>query len=182
MAPKTFYAGDKELKAGTLVERPGVIDAQSSTLYENQLYYRFPFGAYRTQSGATGCSEVRTPKATALTAMGLHFSGNYELIGYALRYKSPSSNADNSNMETSIVWANGWGTTLPYGTYRFIVKLGSTEGGGVQVRFTLGGVAHNTNAWQSLDVTVTGSGYVSLSNHIPSRANDGWAIMVFRVG
>ena len=70
VSPKKFYSnGDKNLKTGTMTERAGVVDAPSQTLYSGYLYLRFPQGAYRTQSGAEGCSEVRTPRSTALSTL-----------------------------------------------------------------------------------------------------------------
>ena len=72
VAPKSFYAGgSKDLKTGTLAEQPGVVDAQSITVYNDQLYYRFPFGAYRTQIGATGCSEARSSAASVISTLGV---------------------------------------------------------------------------------------------------------------
>lgn len=69
VAGETFYAGGKELKTGALIEQPAVVEAQNPTLYEGQLYYRIPFGAYRSQSGQAGHSEARAAQSTVLSAL-----------------------------------------------------------------------------------------------------------------
>lgn len=66
---KTFYSGNKELKTGTLAER-GVETATSAIKWNGDLYYRIPFGAYRTGSGTDGGSEVKFSASTALSVLG----------------------------------------------------------------------------------------------------------------
>lgn len=66
---KTFYAGDKNLKTGTLDDRPAISDAISlSNDGPSNLYARFPKGAYRTAASG-GYPEVRIPMYLALGAI-----------------------------------------------------------------------------------------------------------------
>ena len=87
---KKFYSnGNKEVQTGTLHER-GVETATSTALYNNDLYYRIPFGAYRTPSGSDGGTEVKASKSAALSAFGIPnsvsftFSGTCTANGYTL--------------------------------------------------------------------------------------------------
>ena len=60
IAGKTFYAGDKNLKTGTIEEREAYTDV-SDIVYMNQTaLVRIPFGAYRTPTIA-GKPEIRIP-------------------------------------------------------------------------------------------------------------------------
>lgn len=63
IAGKTFYSGNKELKTGTLVERGSIIDSISSGSEPglNDIYVRFPPGAYRTNA-SSGYPEIKVPK------------------------------------------------------------------------------------------------------------------------
>lgn len=66
---KTFYAGDKNLKTGTLDDCPAISNAISlSNDGPSNLYARFPKGAYRT-AASSGYPEVRIPMYLALDAI-----------------------------------------------------------------------------------------------------------------
>lgn len=66
---KTFYAGDKNLKTGTLDDCPAISDAISlSNDGPSNLYARFPKGAYRT-AASSGYPELRMPMHLALGAI-----------------------------------------------------------------------------------------------------------------
>ena len=66
---KTFYAGDKDQKVGTLVDQ-GIVTATSCAEASGNLYYRIPFGAYRTASGPDGGTEIMAAKTTVSDALG----------------------------------------------------------------------------------------------------------------
>lgn len=81
VSPKKFYSnGNKEVQTGTLQER-GVETATSTTIYNNDLYYRIPFGAYRQSSGPDGGTEVKASKSAALSAFGIPNSVSYTFSG-----------------------------------------------------------------------------------------------------
>lgn len=57
---KTFYAGDKNLKTGTLEERSSYTDVTDIVSAEQTAYIRIPMGAYRTPT-SVGKPEIRVP-------------------------------------------------------------------------------------------------------------------------
>lgn len=57
---KTFYAGDKNLKTGTLEERSAYTDVTDIVSVEQSAYIRIPMGAYRTPT-SVGKPEIRVP-------------------------------------------------------------------------------------------------------------------------
>ena len=165
VSPKKFYSnGNKEIQTGTLQER-GVETATSTMLYNNDLYYRIPFGAYRTSSGPDGGTEVKASKSAALSAMNLSFSGNWEVIGFGGHMGGDMGN-NVYNAQQYLTWANGWSANLPSGTYRVLVCFGQGSEGGVDLSITLGGSqkshAHGTY-WNCDDVTFSGSGALVIS-------------------
>ena len=121
VSPKKFYSnGDKNLKTGTMPERTGVVDAPSQTLYNGYLYLRFPQGAYRTQSGEAGCSEVRTTRSAALSTLDgwaivdLGVGNSFNVSGYS-GYRN--FNSSNFICEPQTLNWTGGSTWLGQGNY-----------------------------------------------------------------
>lgn len=182
VAPKSFYAGgSKDLKTGTLAERPAITTAVSiSSTRTDQPYFRFPQGAYRTNA-SSGYPELTASRANILTAMNLSFSGNWEVIGFGGHMGNGWGTSNNENAQRCITWANGWSATLPQGTYRVLVCFGHSGAGGADLSITVGGVeksrAYGTY-WNCDDVTFTGSGALVIRHGIASRDPSGVVIVV----
>ena len=105
VAPATFYAGDKELKAGTLQEMSSITDSVSFATDSAKLYFRIPHGAYRTD-GVAGYPEITSDRrgiAESLTFVPIVIIG-----GAAVRL---SSNID-SNYVSGVYSTGG---NVPYG-------------------------------------------------------------------
>ena len=105
VAPATFYAGDKELKAGTLQEMSSITDSVSFSTDSAKLYFRIPHGAYRTD-GVAGYPEITSDRrgiAESLTFVPIVIIG-----GAAIRL---SSNID-SNYVSGVYSTGG---NVPYG-------------------------------------------------------------------
>ena len=166
VAPKHFYAGgDKNLKTGTLAERPATTTATSiSSARTGQPYFRFPQGAYRTNA-SSGYPELTASRANILTAMNLSFSGNWECIAFGGHMVGDMGN-NVYNAQQYLTWANGWSANLPSGTYRVLVCFGQGSEGAVDLSITLGGSqkshAYGTY-WNCDDVTFSGSGALVIS-------------------
>lgn len=105
VAPATFYAGDKELKAGTLQEMSSITDSVSFATDSAKLYFRIPHGAYRTDwvAGYPEITSDRRGIAESLTFVPIVIIG-----GAAVRL---SSNID-SNYVSGVYSAGG---NVPYG-------------------------------------------------------------------
>lgn len=185
MAPKSFYAGgSKDLKTGTLAERPAVTTATSiSSARTDQPYFRFPQGAYRTDA-SSGYPELTASRANILTAMNLSFSGNWECIAFGGHMGGGMGN-NVYNAQQYLTWANGWSANLPSGTYRVLVCFGSCSDGGVDLSIMLGGSqkshAYGTY-WNCDDVTFSGSGalVISFAVNYAYRDPSGVVIVVLR--
>lgn len=105
VAPKHFYAGDKELKAGTLQEMSSITGSLSLATDSAKLYFRIPHGAYRTD-GVAGYPEITSDRrgiAESLTFVPIVIIG-----GAAVRL---SSNID-SNYVSGVYSTGG---NVPYG-------------------------------------------------------------------
>lgn len=106
VAPATFYAGDKELKAGTLQEMSSITDSVSFSTDSAKLYFRIPHGAYRTD-GVAGYPEITSDRrgiAESLTFVPIVIIG-----GAAIRL---SSNIDSNYV--SGIYIPGM-DSIPYG-------------------------------------------------------------------
>ena len=98
IAGKTFYAGDKTLKTGTIEEREAYTDV-SDIVYMNQTaLVRIPFGAYRTPTIA-GKPEIRIPIDNVKNALP---GGNQGAWGTRI--------AAGSSVTIPKGWHNGSGT------------------------------------------------------------------------
>ena len=98
VSPKKFYSnGNKEVQTGTLQER-GVETATSTSLYNNDLYYRIPFGAYRTPSGPDNGTEVKASKSAALASASANGTIKIPGLPYA---RMTTSNADSCSASYS---------------------------------------------------------------------------------
>lgn len=135
---KTFYSKDKNVKTGTLREAPGVTDASSLSLYNDHIYYRFPFGAYRTRSGQDGCSEVRAPQNSVIGALPGGNRGNWNGTYSGSNVTIPQGyHAGGGSVGVAGGNRGAWGTTInPGGSVT--IPQGYHSGGGV-VRANGGG-------------------------------------------
>lgn len=106
VAPATFYAGAKELKAGTLQEMSSITDSVSFATDSAKLYFRIPHGAYRTD-GVAGYPEITSDRrgiAESLTFVPIVIIG-----GAAIRL---SSNIDSNYVSGIYIPGND---AIPYG-------------------------------------------------------------------
>lgn len=105
VAGKNFYAGDKDLKTGTLQEMSSITDSVSFGTDSAKLYFRIPHGAYRTDAVA-GYPEITSDRrgiSESLTFVPIVIIG-----GAAVRL---SSNID-SNYVSGVYSTGG---NVPYG-------------------------------------------------------------------
>ena len=105
VAGKNFYAGDKDLKTGTLQEMSSITDSVSFATDSAKLYFRIPHGAYRTD-GVAGYPEITSDRrgiSESLTFVPIVIIG-----GAAVRL---SSNID-SNYVSGVYSTGG---NVPYG-------------------------------------------------------------------
>lgn len=117
VAPATFYAGDsKNLKAGSLVDRPNGTSAVSVLMSGSDLYYRIPNGAYREVNQDHGNAEVR---ATGLNVMN-----------QVLNPTSAGNYSDNGNTNSSTSLSHSFSLTAGR-FYLFVLDVGTRDGSSI---------------------------------------------------
>ena len=178
---KTFFAGDKELKTGTLILNGNATDSNvlsGKTFYSNSTS-KLTGSMVNIGSSATASSTkvsgsnvqmvipggyynnnatISDSRADVLTAMKLNFSENWECIAWGCYPGKLTNKDDMLNCQKYLTWENGWSATLPSGTYRVMYKYGYNTDGGVHCWIYIGSkqYCHSYETyWSGDDITCT---------------------------
>lgn len=173
VAPATFYAGDKELKAGTLQEMSSITDSVSFATDSAKLYFRIPHGAYRTD-GVAGYPEITSDRRGI--AESLTFVPCLVVGGSGARVDANVNNDYINGVSTG-----NWGgvtldktfTVKKTGRYAFMASrhVGS---GSSTMQVTVNGAAHNAR----FSFVQTLNAGASIRYYFTASATD-WAVWGF---
>lgn len=126
---KTFYAGDKNLKVGTLEEKGAYTDVNDIVSAEQTVYARIPFGAYRTPT-SVGKPEIRIPISNVKNALPGGDKGSWSGVYSGFDVGIPQGYHDGSG-RVSVSGGNrgSWGVTIDPGG-SVVIPQGYHDGNG----------------------------------------------------
>lgn len=167
LSGKTFYAGDKTIKTGTMPDNIGSSKAVAWGYNGTNLYMAFAHGHYpaETHWDKANTSEVYVPNANVASVIGLTaakllkgqtvlgITGTGTPLGAAIWHSGPQYG--NANIPPKYTYGVVTSGTLPAGTYRFVSSW-TPYNDKINMTLYVGGAAKST---------VTASGGLGMSDN-----------------
>ena len=152
LSGKTFYSTSTNKLTGTMTNRGSSATASSTKVSGSNVQMVIPGGYYNNNA------TISDSRADVLTAMNLNFSGNWECIAWGCYPGKLTNKDDMINCQKYLTWANGWSANLPTGTYRVMYKFGYCTDGAVWCWVWIGNTKYASSFrtyWNGEDITCT---------------------------